>query len=80
MSAQNYELFLTFFDESHDIIVKFEKENRQKSTQYSISRLFSIGLLVYRKFSRTRTIHSGIFLERAQWPDSPSTYEHYRVT
>ena len=54
--------------------VKFEKQNRQKSTWYNFNSLFSISLLVCRKMFTDEyiTIHPGIFHGRAIWADSVS--------
>ena len=53
--------------------VKFEKENKQKPSQYNFDILFSISPLVKTQvFSRTSTIHPGIFRGRALSPDSVS--------
>ena len=66
--------FKLFLDESHlKLSVKFEKRNRQKSTSYDFNYLcFFFKPLAFRKFSRTITIHQGIFSGRALWADSVS--------
>ena len=50
--------------------IKFEKENRQKPLiQFQLFIFYETSLFT-EKFSRTTTIHPGIFGGRALWADS----------
>ena len=52
--------------------IKFEKDNRQKPlTQFQLFIFYETRLFT-EKFSRTTTIHPGIFGGRALWADSGS--------
>ena len=48
------------------------RKKTQKPTKYNFNCIFAISPLVYRKFSRTTTIHPGIFRRRALWAESVS--------
>ena len=52
--------------------IKFEKENRQKPLIQFQLFIFYETRLFTEKFSRTTTIHPGIFGGRALWADSGS--------
>jgi len=60
--------------------VKFGKENSQKPTYYNFNFFFRYARLFTAKFSRTSTIHPGIFGGRTLCADSVSADEDYRVT
>ena len=53
---------------------KFEKENRQNPLNTISIAYFLQTLLFTEKFSRTSTIHPGIFRGRSLWADSVSTW------
>ena len=56
--------------ETKAVKAKFEEENRQKPlTQFQLFIFYEIRLFT-EKFSRTTTIHPGIFGGRALWADS----------
>ena len=66
------ELFSTSSDKSCDSKMYNLRKKTQKPTKYNFNCIFAISPLVYRKFSRTTTIHPGIFRRRALWAESVS--------
>ena len=52
--------------------VKFEKENKQKPSNTISIVYFLYARLLTEVFSRTSTIHPGIFRRRALWTESVS--------
>ena len=68
---KSIELVSTFLDESRESQnnVKFETENRQNPLNTISSVCFLQTRLITEIFSRTGTIHPGIFRGRALWAD-----------
>ena len=71
-SSKINELVSTFLDEVVKPNVKFEKENRQNPLNTISTVCFLQTRLFTEKYSRTGTIHTGIFRGRALWADSVS--------